>query len=262
MKRIMFGVAMVVLALTGLGLPALPALAQGLQILTEQDPPYSLLGPDGKPTGYGVDVVTEIQRRIKKNDPILIYPWARAYDTILKSPGVVVFTMSRTKEREPLFQWVGPVVENGWVLIGKKSSHLKAATLEEAKKLEMIGVVRNYAWDKYLTSVGFTNLERVPEYPSNVKKLAAGRIQAFVSSSLSFRHELSEQGLNPDDYEVLMQFGTVQMYLAHSKDNDKAVVAAWQSALDDMKNDGTMAKLLAKWLPLAKVPGPARAASF
>ncbi len=249
-------------AMLALGCVTEPALGQGLQILTEQDPPYSLAGPDGKPTGYGVEVVMEIQRRLKKSDPILIYPWARAYDTILKSPGVVVFTMARTRERESLFQWVGPVIENNWVLVGKKSTNLKLANLDEAKKLPVIGVVRNYAWDKYLTSQGFSNLERVPEYPANVKKLANGRITAFVSSTLSYRHELAEQGLNPDDYEVLLQFGNVQMYLAHSKDNDKNLVASWQRAFDDMKNDGTLAKLLAKWVPQAKLPGAAKPASL
>jgi ABC-type amino acid transport substrate-binding protein len=38
------------------------ANAQTLEILTEEDPPYSLTGKDGKPTGFGVEVVNEIQK--------------------------------------------------------------------------------------------------------------------------------------------------------------------------------------------------------
>ncbi len=53
-----------------LALPVFPVGAQGLQILTEEDPPYSLTGPDKKPTGYGVEIVTEIQKRVKNQDAI------------------------------------------------------------------------------------------------------------------------------------------------------------------------------------------------
>lgn len=259
MKRITLGFFPALLSMMLFGSPA---VANGLQILTEQDPPYSLSGTDGKPKGYGVEIVQEIQRRLGKREPISIYPWARAYETIVSNPGVVVFTMSRTKEREPLFQWVGPIIENGWVFIGKKSDKLKISSMEDARKLEAIGVVRDYAWDKYLTSQGFTNIDRVTEYASNVKKLNLGRVQTFVSSSLSYRDVIAEQGFNPDDYEILMQFNTVQMYIAHSKENDKAMVAAWQRAFDAMKKDGTVAKILAKWIPTAAMPGLARSADF
>ena len=241
---------------------ALPANAQGLQIMTEQDPPYSFTGADGKLTGYGVEVVEEIQRRLKSNNLISILPWARAYATISRNPDVVLFAMSRTKEREPQFQWIGPIIENDWVFVAKKSSGLTIASLEDAKKIPIIGVVRDYAWDVYLTSQGFRNLDRVPEYPANVRKTKLGRIQAFVSSNLSYHQQLTEQMENPEDYKILMKFNSVQMYIAHSKDTDKAIVEDWQSAFESMKSDGTLAKLLARWIPQAQLPGPAKAASF
>lgn len=241
---------------------ALPVWGQGLQILTEEDPPYSLTGADGKPTGYGVEVVSEIQKRVNNRDPIKIYPWARAYNLIKREPGVVVFTMSRTKEREPLFQWVGPIIENSWVFVAKKSSKLKIDSLDDARALPFIGVVRDYAWDKYLTGQGFSNLDRAAEYASNVNKTAMGRIPVFVSANLSYQHELAVQGQKIQDYEVLMEFNKVQMYIAHSKDSDKAMVQAWQSAFDAMKKDGTVARLLKKWIPNASMPGAAKAADF
>lgn len=241
---------------------ASPVWAYGLQILTEEDPPYSLTGKDGRPTGYGVEVVSEIQKRVNNHDVIKIYPWARAYNLIKKQPGVVVFTMSITKEREPLFQWVGPIIENSWVFVAKKSSQLKLNSLDDARALPFIGVVRDYAWDKYLTNQGFTNLDRAAEYASNINKTAMGRIPAFVSANLSYQHELTMQGQKVEDYEVLMEFNKVQMYIAHSKQSDKAMVQAWQAAFDDMKKDGTVARLLKKWIPNAQMPGAAKPASF
>lgn len=233
-----------------------------LKILTEEDPPYSFTGPNGKPSGYGVDVVTEIQRRLGVQEPIEIYPWARAYDTIKRKPNVVVFTMSRTKEREPLFQWVGPVIENGWVFLTKKGSGVKITSLEDAKKLRGIGVVKDYAWDAYLTGQGFSNLERVVSHTGNIKKLDINRLQAIVVSDLSYRDEIIKEQLNPDDFEILYLFNAVQMYIAHSKDTDRATVDKWHAAFSAMKQDGTLSKILKKWIPSAKLPGAAKAASF
>ena len=67
---------------------------------------------------------------------------------------------------------------------------------------------------------------------------------------------------NPEDYKILMKFNSVQMYIAHSKDTDKAIVEDWQSAFESMKSDGALAKLLARWIPQAQLPGPAKAACF
>ena len=38
-------------------------------------------------------------------------PWSRAYELIQRRPNVVLLQMSRSAERNPLFNWVGPVGE-------------------------------------------------------------------------------------------------------------------------------------------------------
>jgi len=239
-------------------LALVPIKAQTLQILTEEDPPYSFTGDDKKPAGYAVEIVNEIQKRTKSNDPVQILPWARAYKYGLENPNTVVFTMSRTVERENLFQWVGPIVENDWVFVGKKSDKIKLSNLEDAKKLKSIGSVNEYAWTKYLLSKSFNNIDAIAQRKQNVLKLEAGRVQAFVSADCSYKSEISENGFNPDDYEILLRFNKVQMYYAFSKSTDKKIVDNWQKAYESIKKDGTLATLLKKWLPENKMPGAAR----
>lgn len=242
---------------------AMKVNADDLQILTEEDPPYSLTGKDGKPTGFGVEINNEIQKRMHgKIFPVSIQPWARVYKTVESEKNVVAFTMSRTKERENLFQWVGPIVENDWVFVAKKDRKLKLSNLEDAKKLGSIGSVRDYAWTNYLAAQGFKNLDIVTERKQNPQKADAKRIDAFVSADSSYKSEISEVGLNPDDYEIVMTINSVQMYIAHSKGTDKKIVESWQSAFDGMKADGTYAAILKKWLPNNKLPGPARPGSI
>ena len=49
-------------------------------------------------------------------------PWNRSYMTIQNENDIVVFLMTRTKEREELFKWVGPLAKGKVILIGKKGS--------------------------------------------------------------------------------------------------------------------------------------------
>jgi polar amino acid transport system substrate-binding protein len=243
-------------------MPALPAAATPMQLFTEENPPFTITTLNEKPTGYGIEVVTHIQERLDSNHPIGIVSWARAYKTISENSNVVVFTMARTPEREKLFQWVGPVVENHWVLIGKKSAGLSVPDLAAAKKLESIGVVRDYAWDKYLVNQGFTNIERTIDNLANVKKCHLERIQTYASSKLTYRTEIIKAGLDPNDFEVLLTFNTVQMFIAHSKDTDPTIVNRWQSAFDTLRKDGSLQKILHRWLPGTPLPPVAKPANF
>lgn len=231
--------------------------SQELTILTEDDPPYSLLR-EGKPTGFAVEVVNEIQRRLGVSYPIQIYPWARAYREIQDTNNTVVFTMSRTKEREKMFQWVGPIVESDWILVGDSNSNLVINNLDDAKKLKRIGTVREYAWTEYLKSQGFTNLDGVKSRKVNSMKLKLGRLDAFVSSDTGFKEEIVANDIDVKEFKVLYTIATVQMYIAFSKKANKRIVEQWQLTLDIMKKDGTFLKLHNEWLKGAKIPGIAK----
>lgn len=224
-----------------------------VEIYTEEDPPYSFTDENGELCGYGVDIVNEIQQRLGYNYKIQVVPWARAYNIINKRPNVVVFTMSRTRERENLFRWVGPIVKNDWVFVSKKNSKIKIKSLQDAKKIELIGAVRNYAWTEYLVKNGFTNIDIVNERKQNPLKLCAGRIDAFVSSDFSYKKAIELNGLNPDDFKILFRFKTIQMYIALSLNSDTKIVEAWSSAFNAMKKDGTLKKIYQKWFPQKEI---------
>ena len=87
------------------------AWAQPLKILCDSDPPAQFIGADGQLTGYTVELVRDIQKRVGNDDPISIVPWARGYEMIRHQPNVVLFLMAHTPERASQFKWVGPVLE-------------------------------------------------------------------------------------------------------------------------------------------------------
>ena len=233
------------------------AIAQPLTILTESDPPAQIVSPSGELSGYTIELVHEIQKLVGNNDPIKVLPWARAYQMIERGPRVVLFLMSRTKERNPLFQWVGPVMELEFGLYGKADTTLKLASLEDAKKVSKIGVYRDDARDQILTAAGFNNLQRTNTLPQNVKMIMLGRLDLYAGSSLTYADDARMAGYKPSDLKLVLPFKKIQVYIAMSSDMPVEIVNDWNNALDTLKQNGTFQKLWKKYYPHAAVPGPA-----
>jgi polar amino acid transport system substrate-binding protein len=233
--------------------------AQSLTIYTENNPPLQFAGTDGKPTGLSVEVVEELQKRVGNSDSIAIVPWARGYKEIQSQPNIVLFSTGRTAERNPLFQWVGPIFENQYAFFSKNDSQLKITSLDDAKKVGHIGVVLNDVRDQYLKSKGFTNLDEGDDYATQFKKLMLGRIDCAVSSVSNVDSLVKQAGGSMANIKAQYVFLKAQLWITFSKSTNPAVVSKWQAAFDEMEKDGTYEKIFKKYFPAgtASMPGPA-----
>jgi polar amino acid transport system substrate-binding protein len=239
-------------AASGLGLAA-----QALSIYSEENMPYSGITADGKLTGVGVEIVQEIQKRVRNKDPIQVVPWARGLAEVQNSSNGVLFCTVRTEQRDPIFQWVGPLVESGYAFYSLSNSPLSIKTVDDAKKVKAIGVVQDDARDLFLTAAGFTNLERTSDYAANFKKLLLGRIDLVAGTQATAESLFMEAGGKAGDLKQLLVFFRSQVWIAFSKGMDPAIVKAWGAAFAAMKKDGTYAAIYKKYLPNLPLPGPA-----
>jgi polar amino acid transport system substrate-binding protein len=231
--------------------------AQDLTIYCEEDAPNQMIGPDGQLTGMTVEIAREIQKRTGNRDPIQLVPWARGYEAIQKNPGVVLFSMSRTAERNPLFHWIGPVLETRYCFVAKANSRVLIKTFEDAKELQRIGVYNNDVRDAFLTEAGFRNLDRANNNVQNVKKLMAGRIDAYASSSIAIESEAQAAGYKASDVKDVFTFMRVQLYIAMSMGTSEGVVSAWSDAFAGMQKDGSFVNIFRKYYPAVPLPGKA-----
>ena len=80
---------------------------EDIKIVTEELPPFLYLDQNGVAQGFLAERVNKIIRKlkIKIKNKIEVQPWARAYDTALKNDGTMLFSLSKTKEREKLFKF-------------------------------------------------------------------------------------------------------------------------------------------------------------
>jgi len=233
-----------------------PAFGQSLSILTEIALPWQGQASNGAATGPIVEVVREIQKRVGNSDPIQVYPWARIYEMIRGKPDVVAFTMGRNADRNNQFQWVGPVNEGIYGLYVRSDSNIVLNTLEDAKKLASIGVVRGDIRAKLFIDKGFKNLEEVSENDQNVKKLMLGRIDAITSSDASIKGIITSAGFDSKDVRLALPFFHTQGWIAFSAAISPDIVKSWQDALDDMRRDGSQARIIKKYIPDYVLPGP------
>jgi polar amino acid transport system substrate-binding protein len=235
----------------------LGARAEPLTIYTEIDAPGQFYRPDGSLTGLSVEVVKEIQRRTGNTDRLKVVPWARGYLELQTLPNIVLFATARTAERNSLFQWIGPIDEKRYSLFVKADSALVLRTLEDAKKLGAIGVYKDDVRDLFLTGKGFQNLERTIDNIANVKKLMAGRIDAFAFATTGGAELAESAGYQEHDLKEALPILKVQLYIALSKGTPEAIVKAWDKAFKEMKKDRTFERIYHQYYPQQPLPGPA-----
>jgi polar amino acid transport system substrate-binding protein len=209
---------------------------------------------NGELGGWAVDIVHELMHRTHCRSHIEPMPWARAYAIALDKPDVVLFPATRTEERDPLFHWVGPLFRVRWCFLARKGSGITIHSLDDARKVGAIGTYIGDARDRYLTAQGFTNLQRTANDATNYRKLEYGRLDLIVGSGTGLASMADAAGIDPDNFEEVFPLKEVDLYVALSRDTPPETVEAWQKAFRDLRSDGTLADILARWYPGVKPP--------
>lgn len=234
---------------------ALPAMSHGeLRILTEEFPPYNLT-ENGRITGFSTEVVEAVLHETGIAAPIQSMPWARAYDIALKGENVLIYSITRTAQREKLFKWVGVVAPSDWYLFARRGSGVTLARLEDAKALRT-ATVKEDAGEQYLVANGFalgSQLQSSNKYESNYEKLRMGRVDLWIANDL-VAHYLSRHA-GDDPAEVLERAlplpdlgGSGGLYMAFSLRTPDATVERFRRGLEAVKRKGVYDALKRKWL--------------
>jgi polar amino acid transport system substrate-binding protein len=224
-----------------------PATAGNFSIMTEEYPPFNYT-ENGQLTGLSFDVMVEVLKRVGHPNNIKVQSWSRAYNLILAKDNRILFSMTRTDQREPLFKWVGPIAANKWVFFAKKGSNITLNSLDDARKVKKIGTYKDDAAELFLKENGFTNIDSVIDDLANVKKLVAGRVDLWIVGYLQGLHKARTAVGDSAVLEKVFDVKDTQLYIAFSKSTPDAVIAKWQTALDGIKKDGTYDRILKKYM--------------
>ena len=235
-------------------LTVLPCQADKLSLLTEENPPYNFTR-DGQPSGLYIDVVHEIQRRIGNKDLVTVMPWARAWRLAQHEANTALFSTTRTPEREPHFQWVGPISTGENALFALGSNKIRIRTLQEAKMASYILVPKDSFLEQILIHLGFTNLMQTQSPEMVLRMLQAGRAPLLFSSESSLNALVLQNNIPANTIRKVYTLAKAQGYIAFSANTPANTVKQWQDTLNQMKQDGSFNAIFHHWLADPIPPG-------
>ena len=220
------------------------------QFVCDEWAPFGYTLDNGKLTGFSIEILRAILKKLKIKDTIKIYPWKRAYVMAQKNKNTLCFTMARTKKRENLFKWVGPIAPREIFLWKLKDSKIVVNNWEDVKKYK-IGTVRGDAGENQLIEKGFIvnkNIVVSNNAGLNLKQLYTGRVDFIYDLKISILFQAKKDGYNPDKLEKsLLLNGEFEYYYAFNKETSDYIVDAFNNELLTMKKNGEYNKIAEKY---------------
>ncbi|MBS68205.1 MAG: amino acid ABC transporter substrate-binding protein [Pseudomonas sp.] len=222
--------------------------------VTEELPPYNMT-VDGELTGMATEVVKAVLEEAGEDVRIRSMPWARAYDIALNNENVLIYSVARTPQREPLFKWVGVIAPTRWYLFSLPGTEFDLKTLDDARQYQ-IATVKADVGEQYLIDKGFAvgrNLQSSNKYEHNYQKLKAGRVDLWISNELNAHYLVRQASGDPNEVAVpqlsLDDLGGADgLCMAFSRDTPDEVVERFRQALARVRADGRYDAIVAKWL--------------
>jgi ABC-type amino acid transport substrate-binding protein len=224
------------------------------QFMTEQYKPFNYTD-NGNLTGLAPELLKEVCRQLDIPFDVSVLPWDQAYAKALQTDNAVLFSTILNTDRKELFKWAGPIASLDWLFYSSSQNPLILNSLEDAKSIGKIGVLKDYAITQFLIGQGFTNLVYCKDNVEAFDRLLKGEIDLFPSDRLTATAAL--EALNKSFYSVSerLTIRTDLVYFAFNKKVPDDVVADFQDQLDRLKENGVMLSNYRKFMNSSDFPG-------
>lgn len=235
----MFNISMLILSFWSFS-----ALAgnDDIQIVTSDLSPYSI--DVGMRPGFMVEIVLMIEDGLETGRTPQFYPWSRAQKLTQIRGNHLIFPLTRTPEREDLYDWLIDVAPIEYVFVTLDGREL---TLKEAKKLERITVQHSTPFQQFLTRHNFTNLIATPSSSETpLRLLEGGRVQAWFTSKALAHYALEGKSF-AQKAKMSHPIKTSRVFIASSKDFPSDVKRAYQRIFYELVEDGSIDYILKQY---------------
>ena len=227
--------------------------AEPVRVLTEEFPPYNYTDR-GRVTGLGTEVVEAVLKELGLQGQFQSLPWARAYETTMNTPGVLLYSIVRTPEREKSFKWVGVIAPADYHLFALAGRDIALASLDDAKRWQ-IGTVQQTVGEQYLLSQGFLkgqNLQSSVRNELNFDKLQQGRIDLWIMNRLTAHQLVRQAGHVPGQtLKAVLPIDALNdqggYYMAFGAQTPDAMVERFRKGLQAIVRNGTFERIQRKW---------------
>lgn len=226
---------------------ALPARAEVLRIVAGMIPGFCEAKDTavGGVSGVSCVLVAEMARRVGYKRPIDLMPQARSIETARAGP-MVLLPLGRNDSREAFFQWHIKLLEDDVLLVTRQNTGIDISSVNAVRDKSVGGLRGGMAYD-IAEREGLTHLEAVAEERLNARKLAVGRIAAWVGVWNTIKRAQASENLPLSALKRGAILRRAEIHLAASHDVPLTELARWKAALESMKADGTYRRILADY---------------
>ncbi|RZI59054.1 MAG: transporter substrate-binding domain-containing protein, partial [Rubrivivax sp.] len=178
---------------------------------------------------------------------VQVLPWQRSVQEAARRADSVLFSLTRTPERETQYRWVGPISPRR-ILVYRLNhrTDVRPQSLKELKGLR-VGVTRDSAAGRQLIADGLrpeVELELATDDATNLRKLLAGRMDLIVMLDWAAAWHLRELKLPYATLTPVLPMDVDKSYwYGLPADSDPALARRLQAALDRIRRDGRYERL-------------------
>ena len=221
------------------------AFSADLQIAGFEFAPLTIV--DGNHlSGIGYDVVSKMIKASGDVEKGMITGSVKRMIELAPDANIIFPMITRTPDREDKFTWIGKIAEDTNCFYAPKEKPVN--NIEDAKKLDHVGVNAGGATEKFLTENGFKNIDPVANNSLNFKKLEAGRIAAWYTSEMVSKYTtLKEKG----DLAKYICGGSIKKsayWVAASLKTDAGTVTMLKGKFADLEKAGEISKIIGTYL--------------
>jgi polar amino acid transport system substrate-binding protein len=219
---------------------------------TEEYGPYNYRDKSTKKIeGISIELLEATHKELginKSRKDYKLAPWARGYKAAQKSGKKnVIFSTTRSAEREPIFKWFGPVAPTKISLFGKSGvGSIKASDIKKHKSAGIrgdIGLLLLSSADGNF-KVPKNKVVSLAKVKAMFKNVLKGKTKFFAYEENVAKFSMPRNGFKITDFEVAHVLQVNELWYAVNKSVDDSTVTAYQNALDKVKSSSSVKKVL------------------
>ncbi|MBA5688885.1 substrate-binding periplasmic protein [Rugamonas apoptosis] len=196
---------------------------------------------DGVTKGVLYEIVHEAALRVGHSGTVNPMPTRRQAELARRNADTLT-TLLYTESRQAEYTWLFKLLDDRIVLVANADAGVDISSVEAARNLR-IGVVLGGAAEYAANRLGFSNIQSVASVESNVRKLAIGRIDAWVvgyGTMLYAQSHFKEHSA----WKFGAVLGDYSIYFGGPRHMNPERVKIWRQAFESMRRDGNYARIL------------------
>lgn len=223
------------------------ATGEAFTVGFDQDfPPMGFVGDDGEFTGFDLDLAAEVASRLGKTVKYQPIAWD-AKDMELESGTIdCIWNGFTINGREDSYTWSEPYMKNNQVFVVKADSGITSSADLAGKVVEVqtdSSAEKALNDNQELTGT-FAQLITVADYNTAFMDLESGAVEAVAMDDTVASYQIEKRSA---DFVVLEEAIAAEEYGIGFKKGNDALRDQVQATLEEMSQDGTMAKISTEW---------------